>query len=273
VLVGIVGGGIYLAWTHVAPHLLAGSEFKLDPRQIDITPIPPWIHTDIRGEVVRDGSLDGQVSLLDDQLAERIYKAFALHPWVAKVVRVTMGNPVKVELVYRKPVCMVEVPGGLYPIDDEAVLLPSRDFSPIEARKYPRLSGIQTVTEGPVGTRWQDVRVIGAAQLAAVLVEDWEMLGLHRIAPSVASSQLSAAGDVQFEIFSRKGSRVIWGVAPHVYHPGEPTAAEKLARLKKYVADRGSLEGTKGPQDLDVRNGSDIVATPRIASADETDLR
>ena len=89
-------------------------DYRIGPEQVEITPQPPWIQqSDIRAEVFRNPTLDGPLSIMDDDLAERIANAFARHPWVAKVERVTKQyGSVKVELVYRKPVCMVEVPAA-----------------------------------------------------------------------------------------------------------------------------------------------------------------
>ena len=74
--------------------------------------------------------------------------------------------------------------GGLYPIDALGVLLPTADFSRVEARTYPPLSEIRTLPLGPVGENWGDPRVGGGAELAAVLFEDWQRLRLYRIVPS-----------------------------------------------------------------------------------------
>ena len=71
------------------------------------------------------------MSILDDELVQKIQTAFSLHPWVANVTHVTKRHPahVDVELEYRKPVAMVEVhengSDGLYPVDTDGVLLPS----------------------------------------------------------------------------------------------------------------------------------------------------
>ena len=62
---------------------------------------PAWIHTDVKAEVIRNASLDAALSVLDDNLTVNIAQAFALHPWVAKVTRVSKHHParVKVEVV------------------------------------------------------------------------------------------------------------------------------------------------------------------------------
>ena len=133
--------------------------YRVTADDVEITPLPPWIHSDVRGEAIRGITLRGSMSVMDDKLTQRIADAFGLHPWVAKVVGVRKFHPsrVKVDLEYRRPVLMVEVPVpggvGLLPVDVQGAWLPSGDFSPIEANGYPRLAGI---TSSPVG-RWERV--------------------------------------------------------------------------------------------------------------------
>src|SRR5690606_21763453 len=144
---------------------------------------PAWIHTDIKTEVIRDASLDGALSILDDGLTRRIANAFELHPWVARVHRVSKRHPARVEvdLVYRQPVAMVAVSGGLWPVDADGTLLPSEDFSPAEARKYPRIARVESHPANPAGKNWGDVHVVGAAQIARALAPHWQNLKLYRV--------------------------------------------------------------------------------------------
>lgn len=261
-------GGAYAVWQRVRPHVVAAPQYRLEARDIAITPPPEWIRSDLRAEVIRDASLDGPLSILDPGLAERVAKAFALHPWIARVQKVSKHSParVEVELVYRRPVCMVEVPGGLYPVDIEGVLLPSSDFSPNDARRYPRLSGVQPTTEGPVGTRWHDRRVVGAAEIAAALTDAWNELNLHRIVPVPGAHGGPSRDEPTYELFTRLGTRILWGPASGTDAPPDDAPAVKAARLRRFFAQRGTLEGPEGPQDLDLRHGEAVVATPRTAA-------
>lgn len=254
--------GSHFLWRGVRDFVFAGPQYRINPRDIHITPPPEWIRSDIKAEVFRDASIDGALSILDDNLTENIAQAFSLHPWVAKVERVTKYHPagLDVELVYRRPVAMVEVAGGVFPVDVEGTLLPTADFSPLEVRRYPRLSGVKTDPIGPVGTRWGDPRVLGGAQLADAFGAAWQELGLARIEVAVD------APDIAYDLVTRGGMRIAWGSAPAVAVPGETTAAEKVARLKKYAAEHnGGLDGAGGAQSLDVRRENGILVTPRTA--------
>ena len=100
---------------------------------------------------------------------ERIHMAFKLHPWVAKAtVTKRAGARVNVDIVYRRPVCMVEVANGtavdLLPVDGEGVWLPGEDFSQKQKESYPCLAGIDRRPIQPVGHPWGDARVVDGAR-------------------------------------------------------------------------------------------------------------
>jgi hypothetical protein len=233
-----VAAGWITLWRHVRERVIAGDQYRLRIEQIEITPRPAWIRADVRAESIRDGSLESPLSILDEELTLRIAKAFELHPWIAEVKQVTKHHParVTVELVYRRPVAMVVVPGGLYAIDIQGIVLPSDDFSPVEAVRYPRLAS------------WTDDRVLGAARIAAQLLEDWQALKLHRIEP-LAMESAGSDGGQQYQIISRSEGRIIWGHPPGDEGPSELPAAEKLALLRR-ASEQGTLSGTS---DLDLR--------------------
>jgi hypothetical protein len=255
-LVALLAGAWSAVWygAGVRDYIFASDDYVVGPQDVQLTPLPPWIHSDVCGEVFRGASLDGPLSIMDDDLTERIRNAFSLHPWIARVVSVRKRHPacVQVEVLYRQPVCMVKVGGDLLPVDAAGVLLPRADFSPVEASRYPLLVDIQTVPVGTVGECWGDARVVGGAEIAAALDEAWSQLNLARIAPSNPSNP-GAAAEETYLLFTRGGTRILWGRAPGAQAGGEIPAAEKVARLKKYLADHGTLEGPHGPQDLDVQ--------------------
>ncbi len=232
-------------WLRVRADVFRGSEYQLSLDDIEITPPPSWIRGNVKAEALRDGSLDEPLSLVDENLTEQIAKAFALHPWVARVERVTKRYPAgaSVDLVYRKPVAMVEVPDGLFPVDSRGFLLPSADFTAAEARTYPRIADVTSQPMGPVGTSWNDASVTGAARIAEVLTPIWNELRLYQIRRRPAASQSRAEGG-EFYLITRTGNVIPWGNPPDDELPPEPSAAEKIARLKKYAAEHGSLDNS-----------------------------
>jgi hypothetical protein len=265
VVAGFAAGG-HFVWTRVREHVAARDDYRLTPKDISITPVPPWIRSDVKAEVIRDSLSSEPLSILDDRLVERIHQAFSLHPWVAKVERVSKSHPahVEVEIVYRRPVAMVEVPGGLLAVDGEGVLLPSNDFSPLEARAYARISGIESTPLGMMGTKWGDPVVAGGARIAEALQTIWGDLGLRSIRWSKPTADSDPSAPALFELITAAGNTLPWGAPPGSESAGEPTAQEKVLRIKAYVAQHGSLdEPTGGPKDLDLRRPD---SAPRTAA-------
>jgi len=268
-------GGIYVLWQSVAHDVLRHESYRLTLEQFNVTPQPPWIRADVRGEVYREGGFEHNVFLHDPNLAEQISKTFALHPWVARVDRVSLrGANVNIELAYRKPVCMVEVPGGVFPVDVEGVLLPRDDFTPAEARTYPRLAGVTTIPAGLVGMPWGDLHVAGGAEIAAALFDCWEQLKLEQIAVVATGTP-----EILFELIPRAASsrgkdRIIWGHAPSTREANEPDIEHKVARLKEFLGTP-SLSGTGAARarELDLRRGgADRTAQNATALSDEGEI-
>lgn len=226
----------YEAWTRYGAAHAHWESYSLTLRDVQMTPPPAWVRSDVRGDVARIGSLDS-LSLLDHNLTRQVAHAFALHPWVAKVERVSKFYPagLRVDLAYRRPVGMVEVEHqgkpGLLPIDRDGVLLPPEDFSAAQAKSLPRLSVGKTFPAGPVGSSWDDPRVTVAAILADFLVDDWAK---HPELFEIVAMPLTYGGlpeTVSFEIVLRSGRRITWGRAPGREGSGEAIATEKRTKL------------------------------------------
>lgn len=257
----------YVAWQKVGEDLLLSEQYWVTRDQVEITPPAEWIRDDVRAEAFQDASLDGPLSLMDPDLVPRIADAFSMHPWVARVRRVSKHYParVRVDLDYRRPVLMVQVPRGLYsvdvegvllqPVDVEGVLLPTNNnFSPLEAfRDYARLVGIDTMPMAPTGMRWGDARVLESAEIAATFGSTWQKLNLERIVPST-TAEVGMGADYTYELLTKKGTRIRWGHAPGAerIENGEMPAVEKVAWLVEYQRENSTLEGRDGPQVLNL---------------------
>jgi len=248
-------GGAWAVWRHVEKHVVNSPDYLIGVEQITITPPPEWVRSDVRAEAFRTACPPDQpLSSLDDGSAQRLAMAFMLHPWVAKAT-VTKRAPsrVNVDIVYRRPVCMVELANGsgsdLLPVDGEGVCLPGEDFSQKQKESYPCLAGIDHRPIQPVGHPWGDVRVVDGASIAAALLPHWQRLKLYRIQAATSAPSAGETGTA-YELFTRAGTRIVWGCARGIADSGEPSAEEKVARLLLYAATHGSLDA--GPS-LDVR--------------------
>jgi len=248
ILAGLIVAAFF-AWKHGVPPVLARHQLRSE--NVHIPPTPPWIRSDIKAEVFRDGSLS-DASALETDLTPRIAHAFEMHPWVAEVTRVSKQAPanVVVDLAYRQPIAWVEVPEGMFgqqgqaalPIDSQSVLLPQADFTPDDLGMFIRISIENLSMCGPTGTPWGDPRVAGAAAIASALGEQWRELGLYEIKALADRSQANAPATTRYELYTPVEKRIIWGSAPGSEWPGEPTAATKVRLLREYVNRRGPLD-------------------------------
>ena len=267
VFLGVLTALIVVSWRRYGDQLLAGDRFQISPARIQVTALPDWIESDVVAQVLRDGSLDN-ASLLDPEITIQIAQSFQMHSWVEKVRRVSKhpDGRVLVELDYRRPVAMVEVEGGLLPVDREGVLLPPDDFSATAARRFARIAVGETRPLGQVGTPWGDPRVIGAARIAAAFGESWRELGLYRIEALPTSAANPSQGNPLFELYTRQHVRIRWGHAPDEETRGEALAAEKFARLFEYIQTSGPLDAVDGPAEVDLRDPKEISVVPRTAA-------
>ena len=252
IIVAAFTGAAWAVWRRVEKHVEASPDFLVRIDQIKITPQPEWVRSDVRAEAFRNASSpDRPLSIMDDNLAERIHIAFMLDPWVAKakVVKYAAAR-VHVDIEYRRPACMVEVAAGqsveLLPVDGQGVWLPGEDFSQKQKESFPCLAGIDRRPIQPVGHAWGDTRVVDGAAIAAALLPVWQPLKLYRIR---CVSQ-TAAERPMFELYTRSGTKIVWGNAGGGT-AAEPGTEEKIARLQQYAAAHGGLDGG---QPLDVRS-------------------
>ena len=265
-VLGVVGQQV---WRHVQSGMRQDPRYRVTAATIQTPPAPPWIRTDIRLEALRDAGLHGDLSILDppEQLQKRLASAFAFHPWVEQVGKITKQPPnrISIELAYRRPLAAVEqissprlnnsrAGGQLVAVDRQGVRLPSADLTEAELRYLPRIADIgSTCLKGEV---WRDSRLQGAVALVAALGEKWPQLELVEVVPD---RQPDIRGDLRFpvyELVTNWRTRIVWGAAPNVTPPGEASFAVKLARLENYLAQNGKFHQATGlaPEMLNVRD-------------------
>jgi hypothetical protein len=269
-----------MLWQRLSPSIAQSAQYRLAAENIRITPPPPWIRSDIKGQALRDAGLTDGLTLLDDcnTFSRRIKDAFEFHPWVASVEQITRRLPSGLDVVlkYRKPVAAVEssdTHGIVYlPIDELAIRLPESDFTDAELRYLPRISG--AAGRPLVGDTWVDARVAGGAQLAAALADVWQQLRLVEILVHHESNSRNGPAPCAFEVITSGGTKIVWGAAPGQEAAAhESSAGEKRKRLLEYAAQHGRLDSIDGPAVLDVR--TELIVQPRTArepAADRADM-
>lgn len=238
VLAAVAAGAA--AWPRVSAWVAEGDDAILLPEAIEVRGQAPWVKADIRSQALRDASLDHGLPLHDPQLPNRLARAFDMHPWVRRVVRVELRHPAAalVEVECREPAAMVGVEGGLLAVDDEGVVLPSTDFTAESAAAFPRIAGISSSPQGPEGARWGDPAVEEGAALARALAPEWAAIGLAECRPVE-----SAGGGRSWELVAASGRVILFGSAPGREPDGETTAAAKIARLRGLAAEEVGAAG------------------------------
>ena len=273
-LIGLVLAGWSYAWRTWGELGTRGEDYIVTAERIDVTPLPAWIHADVKREVVKSGSLSS-LPLRDPQLVDKVSRAFAAHSWVASVKKVSKHYPARIEvdLEYRKPVAMVEVTWQgepkLYFIDAASVLLPSEDFEKEVEQKAPHFlririsSGEVSPTGRAFGTPWGSEKIAGAALLADAWQDRWRKLALYRV---LVDEDTNAKPT--YWLSTKSGTRVFWGHAPGSEAKEEQTPREKIVWLEQYVAKHGPLDKSAADSLIDLRTptGKSPLQTARKKS-------
>ncbi len=291
----LIAGG-YLGWAKWGRLIEGRPQYALTADSFETTPQPPWIQSDVKAEVMRDGSL-AKLSILDPDLTKRVVQAFELNTWVAEALwagkrQGSDGPRVIVQLRYREPVIMVRTRDSrwkgdcFWPVDTDGVFLPPDEFSASQTRNYLRVEAGNSTPVGAVGTPYGDPGVAGAASIATVIREAWKSFGLEWIVvhkdPSAEIGQppepiyvLLATGGNPDAVTRQRGNiaaasvaappesgqtapEIFWGHAPGHETAGEAIAAQKLARLQHFVKQNGCLDQLPPDTIVDLRPGPAI---------------
>lgn len=268
--------GAFALWPYAAqrlPSLQKRTEYQLSFSQIQISPLPARpVPENLLEQVGKQTDVPHEFSVLDDHLTAELADAFSQHPWVANVVRVRKSFPasVVVELEYRQPVAMVQIPGGRVPIDIDGIILPSTDFSTSDLQRYPLIRNVSSKPASRPGSAWQDPSLIAAARLAKLLGSKWSSLKLEAIVVPATATAKTNVNDVPLELIGEGGSKIIWGRTPDTDHPGELEPAQKIRRLEKYLADFGNYGQPKGPYEIDIRHWQEISRRPLVVEPEQS---
>ncbi len=256
VLVGLWFG----LWSTWKTDLLHSEEYRLDPARFHLPRRPVWVPETLVHDVLLSAGLNRLESVLDAKLPEKLSAAFSLNPWVRKVRKVQIKYPaeVYVDLDYRRPVCLVQLPddSGFYPVDSEGILLPTDYFtrgSPQEiAEKMSELLLVVGAPSSPIGSfgdTWGESSVEKAAQLADLLGEDAKLWGIDtlRIITDPKANSLALSWEVQppkYRLITGNGRTVEWGT--YDFAPGSPKVPSlkeeaKKEKLRKRILLFGSL--------------------------------
>lgn len=260
---------------HVLPDLSQREEYRLRRERVQITQPPHWVPHNLVEQVWQQAAFPEELPLLEDRLAQDLAEAFQLNPWVEEVLSVSKSFPasVHVKLNYRRPVAMVQVKEGMYPVDAQGVLLPPAEFSISDTKLYPLIVNVHSTPQGPAGSSWGDKVVIDAARLATALAPHWKKFNVLSIACPRTSPEHGTLDEGVFSLIAAGGTRIVWGHAPGTDHPGELPTDKKIGRLEKYIADFGGFDRPHGPYLIDIRHFQEITRTRLAVEREEPENR
>lgn len=263
----------YLGWRFYGAKALDSTYYALKQENIHLTQPPFNLKTDIVQEVF-EGSGLSRMSLLDDQTAAVVARAFAAHPWIRKTHRVQKmaGGQIMINVEYRAPIAMVycepirdETSGGgtkesFLPIDADGILLPTKDFSQSDIPEFILVyaNNIRASEHRRVGTPLGDSQIEEAVLLCRLLTpirKEAKITSLY-----VYPSRDPGRSKWKLEIATKGGPRIVWGSAPGIENFGEPSANTKAKRLLEIV----STKELWAQPDFDLSTSQTTIGLPLI---------
>jgi hypothetical protein len=258
-----------LLWNRFHQRLDLPTNRNISQQLVHVNPPPEWIKTDICSIAIRESRLD-DIQLGEPRAVEMVAASFAVQPWVKRVnhIRKTPAG-LQVDLQYRHPVALVEIGNDLlFPVDDEGVVLDSRDFDdPAELDKYWRIWVPQPQVKGlAAGQRWDDLRVTDSIRIANAWESRQSRIGLihivNRSQPTRDRERLR-----YYELWTLHGTKIIWGNPPGQEVHGEASAREKIAAIESFVQKHGPLDQREA-RHFDVRGGILVISDAQLARED-----
>ena len=205
-------------------------------------------------------SFDGPLSLVDGELTVQMASAFAAHPWVAHVERVSKRFPAGLEVVlaYRRRWRMVEVDGGTaaLPVDVDGVVLPIAGFL---GRRRRRLSAHRRDPHHAVRRRGQSLGRPGRDRRGAGRRGAWPKTGKRcESARIVPAGRRPARSGVEYVFDLVHARRHACSLGPRTRLPicrAKLPAREKIDQLKRYAAQNdGTLDQPDGRSSCEIRD-------------------
>jgi hypothetical protein len=223
----VVLGGLIWAGRVMRGTLQSAGRYQFLFKQIDC-PTPPGADREqFLSEVRYYGEFPETVSMLDENLGQRLSEAFARHVWVERVdgVEITPNRRIQVKLTFREPVLAVvyEDRGPVVrAVDRHGTLLPRA----VDTLSLPQLVDRAPQPANGIGRPWGDAQVEGAARVAALLRPHRARLRLNDFRWRDGDLWLKRVG----------GPEVIWGKPPE----DDAVAQRKIDRLLEQFDKAGA---------------------------------
>lgn len=217
---------------------------------ITLSSPPPMPITDFLREVRAIGRFADPLDLDEPEIFSKLYKSFQQHDWVEKVERVGLAGMAKlqVDLTFRKPVAKIEKGAQVHLVDHQGKLL--LPLYPQQAIGLVSLIGWDD--RNTESTPW----LLQAAELADQMqseLSNWKIQCIQLFRDA-------SLDVVDLRLKTQSGTYIIWKSLKGSIGE-EPSASEKLSRLRVYHERFGNLEAPPGHV-LDVRNKEGLQRRP-----------
>jgi len=201
--------------------------------------VPAWSGREVLDPVLLRLEAMGPISLLDLDFEQRVRATVAGAPHVAAVTKVRRlwPNRYAIDLVFHRPVAVVERDGVRYPVTHDGVVLPAEPYAHAAARLFP-IRGIFGPMP-PVGERWRNRALhAGIATLRQISPYLDELRPLRIVAIDVSQAHDARLGVV---LRTAHGVPIRWGRP--LATVGENSVGQKIRFLRAAMADIKRLEG------------------------------
>lgn len=282
----MVGGAIFL-WERHRGRVVNLNEYQLTPDKILVNEPPVWASTNmkqlvIEGAAIRNGEKVESASLLDTQLVSRTANVMQSVGYVERVKSIQKSKTgLEIDLVYRKPVAVVELSRNTFPFEWPAEYINGDILQPVdrlgvvmpvslgEGIDLPKILVVYPIPSLPKydsqvkdWSDWPDQRIKDAAAIGALFGNNSNAIGVARIMTYRKPDQVNV-GQIPFELWPNlsptTGTTVLWGNAPGKEVEGEAKASVKIQALEEFVVRFGRLNQQRR-QTIDVRTGKVILA-------------
>jgi hypothetical protein len=246
--------GTVMLWEQNSKHFLESHNYDLSPDKI-IVEGEPALAEQLKSHIL-DGLAETNPNTLDTALVSKVAAITESQPYV-QVSRIKKTiDRLHIEAQFKTPVAIVELGKLPIAIDANAVLLDGRVYPMQTPEDFLKISVDRAVDEGlNTWEVWPDARIQAAAQVCHEIQPVWKELGLYRVVTYWKPNQSPNSNDV-FELWTAYGDKIIWS---NVSAPNLASTEAKIALIRNYIAENGSLEKLGGRNKLDVRNGQAIL--------------
>ena len=230
------------------------SQYQLPFDRIELAPeTPRWYQGGPRAflERVRLGAGEPENIAVLDVPRDHVAVAFKKYAWVEEVVKVAYPpGRIRVDVRYRKPAAWVQLQGAEKRIvDRNGIILPTDDVDVAALGQVIKISGhgLLAPSDPRPGVVWKssgdgpgldraDERILAASKLAAFFVQGPQANDSHKYPALHLREIIVTDFDVRgLFVINDEGTNICWGSGPGTERPGELSADEKWAILRRWA--------------------------------------